>query len=44
MRNRVAVAEIVFSEFGIGTECDFSRRAASTIPDLLRIYAEVADG
>jgi len=31
-------------DFGIGTECGFGRRDASTIPDLLRTHAEVADG
>ncbi len=43
-RRRIAVAEKVVSAFGIGTECGFGRRAASTIPELLRIHAEVADG
>ncbi len=42
-RRRIAVAAKVVPEFGIGTECGFGRRAASTIPDLLRIHAEVAD-
>jgi hypothetical protein len=43
-RRRIAVAEKAVSGFGIGTECGFGRRAESTIPDLLRIHAAVADG
>ena len=43
-RRRIAAAEKVVSGFGIGTECGFGRRAESTIADLLRIHAEVADG
>jgi len=42
-RRRAAAAKLV-SDFGIGTECGFGRREASTIPDLLRTHAEVADG
>jgi hypothetical protein len=42
-RRSAAAAEKVVSGFGIGTECGFGRREASTIPDLLRIHAEVAD-
>ena len=43
-RRRIAVAEKAVSAFAIGTECGFGRRAESTIPDLLHVHAEVADG
>lgn len=42
-RRRVAAAGKAVSAFGIGTECGFGRRPESTIPDLLRIHATVAD-
>jgi hypothetical protein len=41
-RNRMAAAEKVVSEFSIATECGFGRRKPETIPELLRIHAEVA--
>jgi hypothetical protein len=41
-RARIAVAEKVAPEFGVATECGFGRRDPETIPDLLRIHAEVA--
>jgi len=39
---RIAAAEQVVTGFGIGTECGFGRRDSATIPDLLRLHAEVA--
>ena len=44
MRRRAVVEEKFIPESGFGQECGFSCRPASTIPDLSRIYAEVADG
>ncbi len=41
---RIAVAEKFIQEFGVATECGFGRRPADTIPELLRIHAEAADG
>ena len=41
-RDRLAVAEKYVRDFGIATECGFGRRAASTIPDLLRIHDAAA--
>ena len=41
-RSRVAAAEKVVKEFSIATECGFGRRRPETIPELLRIHAEVA--
>jgi hypothetical protein len=40
---RVAAARKVVDDFGIATECGFGRRPPETVPDLLRIHAEVAD-
>jgi methionine synthase II (cobalamin-independent) len=40
---RVAAAQRVLSDFGIATECGFGRRPPETVPELLRIHAEVAD-
>jgi hypothetical protein len=42
-RNRLATAEKFVTEFSIATECGFGRRRPDTIPELLRIHAEVAD-
>ncbi|MPZ55527.1 MAG: hypothetical protein GEU91_03315 [Rhizobiales bacterium] len=42
-RRRVATAQKYVSQFSIGTECGFGRRDPGTIPELLRIHAEVAD-
>jgi hypothetical protein len=39
---RLAAAEKVVKDFSIGTECGFGRRKPETIPELLRIHAEVA--
>jgi hypothetical protein len=41
-RKRMAVAEQHVGQFSIATECGFGRRNPSTIPELLRIHAEVA--
>lgn len=43
-RRRIATAEPIVSDFAIATECGFGRRPAETIPELLRIHAQVADG
>jgi hypothetical protein len=41
-RKRLATAGRHASQFSIATECGFGRRDPGTIPDLLRIHAEVA--
>ncbi len=41
-RRRLAAAEKFVTAFAIGTECGFGRRRPATIPELLRIHAEVA--
>jgi len=41
-RRRLATAEQFVRDFSIATECGFGRRAPETIPELLRIHAEVA--
>jgi hypothetical protein len=41
-RKRLAAAEKVMTDFSIATECGFGRRRPETIPELLRIHAEVA--
>jgi methionine synthase II (cobalamin-independent) len=41
-RRRLATAEKHVQNFSIATECGFGRRAPDTIPELLRIHAEVA--
>jgi hypothetical protein len=43
-RRRLATAERVVQDFGIGTECGFGRRPPETVPELLRIHAAVARG
>jgi hypothetical protein len=42
-RKRIAVAARYQPDFGIATECGFGRRPPETIPELLRIHAELAD-
>jgi hypothetical protein len=42
-RKRLAAAERHANGFSIATECGFGRRPPETIPELLRIHAEVAD-
>ncbi len=41
-RQRIAAAQKVISNFGVATECGLGRRPAQTIPDLMRIHAQVA--
>jgi hypothetical protein len=41
-RKRIATAEKFVRDFSIGTECGFGRRDPATIPELLRIHAQVA--
>ena len=41
-RRRVAAAEKQVKDFSVATECGFGRRDPATIPDLLRIHAEIA--
>jgi hypothetical protein len=41
-RKRLATAERYAKGFSIATECGFGRRDPATIPELLRIHAEVA--
>ena len=41
-RRRLATAETLVRDFSIATECGFGRRDPNTIPELLRIHAEVA--
>ena len=41
-RKRVAAAERHVKAFSIATECGFGRRDPKTIPELLRIHAEIA--
>ena len=40
---RIATAEKFVKDFGIATECGFGRRDPATIPELLKLHAEVAD-
>ena len=40
-RKRLATAERYVQNFSVGTECGFGRRDPKTIPELLRIHAEV---
>jgi hypothetical protein len=42
-KKRLAAAKKHASQFSIATECGFGRRDPRTIPELLRIHAEVAD-
>jgi len=42
-RQRLATAKQYAGHFAIATECGFGRRDPRTIPELLRIHAEVAD-
>jgi hypothetical protein len=43
-RKRLAAAQKYVTEFSIATECGFGRRRLDTIPELLRIHAQAADG
>ena len=42
-RKRIEAAREFAPKFGVATECGFGRRPAGTVPDLMRIHAEVAD-
>ena len=42
-KRRLASAKKYANNFAIGTECGFGRRDPRTIPELLRIHAEIAD-
>jgi hypothetical protein len=42
-KRRLATARKRVTDFSIATECGFGRRDPRTIPELLRIHAEVAD-
>ena len=42
-KKRIEAAEKYAPEFGISTECGLGRRDPATLPELLRIHAEVAD-
>lgn len=42
-RRRLATAEKFVKNFSIATECGFGRRDPATIPELLRIHAQVAE-
>src|SRR5262249_41465902 len=42
-RKRIEAAEKYVPEFGISTECGLGRRDPATLPELLKIHAEVAD-
>jgi hypothetical protein len=40
-RRRMAAAERHAADFSVATECGFGRRDPNTIPELLRIHAEI---
>ena len=42
-KKRIATAKKYVSDFAVGTECGFGRRDPKTIPELLRIHAQIAD-
>jgi hypothetical protein len=42
-RRRLATARKYAPVFSVGTECGFGRRDPKTIPELLRIHAQIAD-
>src|SRR5579883_481549 len=41
-RRRMAAADRYVRDYDVATECGFGRREPSTIPELLRIHAEIA--
>jgi len=41
-RRRMAAADRYVRDYAVATECGFGRREPSTIPELLRIHAEIA--
>jgi hypothetical protein len=40
---RIRAARAFVRDFGVGTECGLGRRPPETIPDLLKLHAEIAD-
>lgn len=42
-RTRMEAASAYVGKFGVATECGFGRRPVSTIPDLLRLHASIAE-
>ena len=42
-RRRLATARKYVADFSVATECGFGRRDPRTIPELLRIHAQVAE-
>jgi len=42
-KQRMATARKYVEDFAVGTECGFGRRDPKTIPELLRIHAQVAE-
>ena len=42
-KKRLATARKYAQGFSVGTECGFGRRDPKTIPELLRIHAQIAD-
>ena len=42
-RRRLATARKYAQGFSVGTECGFGRRDPKTVPELLRIHAQIAD-
>lgn len=43
-RQRMRSARKAREDFGIATECGFGRRPPETVPELLRLHADLADG
>jgi hypothetical protein len=41
-RKRIEIAQRAVPSFGVATECGMGRRPPETVPDLMRIHAEVA--
>ena len=41
---RLQAAQSVLTEFGVATECGFGRRPAESIPTLLDLHKEIAEG
>jgi hypothetical protein len=41
-RRRIEIAQRAAPAFGVATECGFGRRPPETVPDLMRLHAEVA--
>jgi hypothetical protein len=40
---RIRAARAFVRDFGVGTECGLGRRPPETIPDLLKLHAEITD-